>query len=105
MRSNWRALFDDANKLIELEPRNKLGFAFRGHAYFEVGQHSPAIADLSKVISIDPTAIYGYRMRGRAYYLSNQPENVLADFENAICEFIHRLCAPNVSRRRQVAGI
>jgi tetratricopeptide (TPR) repeat protein len=83
-RSNWRAMYDDANKLIELAPNYRMGYEFRGHAYLESGQYQAAVADFTKAISIDPSAIYGYRTRGRAYYFLNQFDNAMADFEAAL---------------------
>jgi tetratricopeptide (TPR) repeat protein len=31
-RSDWRASYDEANKMIEIDPNNRLGYAFRGRA-------------------------------------------------------------------------
>ncbi len=77
-------MFDDAGKMIDIQPNNRMGYEFRGHAYLEAGQYQPAIADFTKAISIDPGTIYGYRMRGRAYYFLNQFDNAMADFEAAL---------------------
>jgi tetratricopeptide (TPR) repeat protein len=82
-RSNWRAMYDDANKMIELDPNDRMGYEFRGHAYLESGQYQLAIADFTKAISLD-SAIYGYRMRGRAYYFLDQADNAMADFNAAL---------------------
>ena len=83
-RSNWRAVYDDALKVIELAPDDRMGYELRGHAYLEVGQYQAAITDFTKAISIDPNAIYDYRMRGRAYHFLNQFDNAMADFEAAL---------------------
>jgi tetratricopeptide (TPR) repeat protein len=82
--SDWRAVIDDANKLIELTPKDATGYVSRGRAYLELGQYEPAIADFTKAISTDPSVLYGYRMRGRAYYFLNQFDNARADFEAAL---------------------
>jgi tetratricopeptide (TPR) repeat protein len=76
-------VYDDALKVIELAPGNRMGYELRGHAYLEVGQYQAAIADFTRAISIDPNAIYDYRMRGRAYHFLNQFDNAMADFEAA----------------------
>ncbi len=83
-RADWRATYDDANKMIEIQPNNRLGYEFRGHAYFEVGQYQPAIADFTRAISIDQNQIYSYRLRGRAYYFLSQFDNAMADYEAAL---------------------
>ena len=83
-RSDWRATYDDANKMIELQPNNRLGYEFRGHAFLEVGQYQPAIDDFSKAISLDPNEIYSYRLRGRAFYFLNQFDKAMADYQAAL---------------------
>jgi Tfp pilus assembly protein PilF len=83
-RSDWRASYNDANKMIEIDPNNQLGYVFRGRAYLEVGQYHPAINDYTKSISLEPGNIHSYRMRGRAYYFLNQYDNAMADFEAAL---------------------
>ena len=79
-----RGVYDDGNKMIELNPNDRLGYEYRGHAYLEVGQQEAAIRDFNRAISIDPSAIYGWRMRGRAYYFLNQFDNAMADFQAAL---------------------
>ncbi len=83
-RSDWRATYDDGNRMILLQPNNRLGYEFRGHAYLETGQYQPAISDFSKAISLDPREIYSYRLRGRCYYLLNQFDAAMTDYEAAL---------------------
>jgi tetratricopeptide (TPR) repeat protein len=82
--SNWRAVYDDAMKLIQLAPDYRMGYELRGHAYLESGQQLEAIADFTKAILIDPNAIYDYRMRGRAFYLQGLFDSAAADFDAAL---------------------
>jgi len=83
-KQQWRALFDDAQKMIELSPDYRLGYEFRGRAYLESGQYQSAVADFTQCIAMDLTAVYGYRMRGRARYFLNEFDNAAADFQAAL---------------------
>jgi tetratricopeptide (TPR) repeat protein len=83
-RANWRAVYDDAVKLIELAPNYQMGYALRGHAYFESGQYQAAVVDFSKAMSLAPNLIYNYRMRGRSYSFLNQFDDAMKDFESAL---------------------
>jgi tetratricopeptide (TPR) repeat protein len=82
--SNWRAVYDDATKVIQLAPNYRMGYELRGHAYLETGHQLEAIADFTKAILIDPNAIYNYRMRGRAFYLQGLYDSAAADFDAAL---------------------
>jgi tetratricopeptide (TPR) repeat protein len=83
-RFDWRAMYDDANKLTELRPDYRMGYEFRGHAYLEVGQYQAAINDFTKAINLDSSAVYGWRMRGRAYYFLNQYDAAASDYQVAL---------------------
>src|SRR5258708_19942051 len=56
-RSDWRAMYDDAKKLIELAPNYRMGYEYRGRAYLEVAPHQPAITALSTAIPLHPTPL------------------------------------------------
>jgi lipoprotein NlpI len=82
--SNWRAMYDDATRLIQLAPNYRTGYELRGHAYLETGQQLEAVADFTKAIAIGPSAIFDYRMRGRAFYFLNLFDSAMADFDAAL---------------------
>jgi PQQ-dependent catabolism-associated CXXCW motif protein len=80
-KADWRALYGDANKLIELAPGDRAGYDFRGRAYFEAAQYEPAIADFTSSIAMDPNSLYAYRTRGRAFFMQNQLDKAGADYD------------------------
>ena len=51
--SQYDKAIADYSKVIELEPKDSVGWTSRGYAYTGLGQYDKAVADFSKVIELD----------------------------------------------------
>jgi tetratricopeptide (TPR) repeat protein len=56
---DFRGAIDDANRVIELDPKSWRGFQSRGRALMELGQFSKAIEDYTTAMALSPAYMRG----------------------------------------------
>ncbi|MEZ0227715.1 MAG: tetratricopeptide repeat protein, partial [Planctomycetota bacterium] len=74
----------DANRAIELDPKNALAWALRGCCRSNRGDQPSAIADFDQAIALDPKADQAWVNRGIARAKAGEARGALADFDRAI---------------------
>ena len=72
------------NKVIEIDPNNKLAYFTRARAKSKLGDFKGSIEDNNKVIEIDPNSSMAYNNRGWDNYLQKNYIEALKDFNKAI---------------------
>lgn len=65
------AALDDFDRALVLAP-TAAAYLHRGHAYYLLGHHERAIADLSRAIELDPSLADAFRWRAYAEYRSQR---------------------------------
>ncbi|MGB3459922.1 MAG: tetratricopeptide repeat protein [Halobacteriota archaeon] len=79
-----RAIIEDYNKTIELDPNYAYAYYNRGNAYSDLMQYERAIEDYNKTIELDPNYTHAYNNRGNAYYYLMQYERAIEDYNKTI---------------------
>ena len=74
----------DANRLIELIPKEVFGYYTRGWIYELMGNDDAAMADYNQGIEVDNSYAYIYLMRGEQYLKMGETELTKADFERVL---------------------
>jgi tetratricopeptide (TPR) repeat protein len=65
---NWHVkAMADADRAIQLDPKNALAFIIRGNAWMEQEQYQKAIVDFSNAIRWNPESYSAYGNRAKAY--------------------------------------
>ena len=72
------------NKVISLDPKNPIGYYFRGHAYFQLGDFKNAIVDYNKVIELSPQNAAAYFDLGRAHEANQQIDAAREAYQTAL---------------------
>ena len=71
-------------RVIELDPRNPLGYHFRGQLYMQRKQFDKAIRDFTRVILLDPSKAEGWYNRAMAHLAKGDLGSPLEDLRRAI---------------------
>lgn len=74
----------DYSKAIEINPKNKLAYAYRARIKEEKNDSDGSIADLSKAIELDSKYAYAYNARGIIKKHKKDLDGAIADFNKAI---------------------
>ena len=75
----------DANTLIRLEPRNRLGYYTKGSVYQRFNMPDSALVWFTKCLEINPNTDFALNNRGSILFNNYQKYNeALADFNRAI---------------------
>ena len=82
-KSDWRAMYDDANKLIELTPNDRLGYDMRGEAYFVAGQYGQGNLGLYEIHIVKSQLDLRVPHKGACPFLLNQFDKATQDFDAA----------------------
>lgn len=71
-------------RVVELDPRNPLGYHFRGQLYLQRKQYDKAINDFTRVILLDPDKAEGWYNRAMAQLAKGDLGSPLEDLRRAI---------------------
>jgi len=71
-------------KVVEIDPRNPVGYNYRGRLYLQLQQHDKAVADFSRVIALDPNKAEGWSNRAMARLARGDIGGPLEDLRYAI---------------------
>jgi len=71
-------------RVVEINPRNPLGYSFRGQIYMQLGQYDKAVRDFSRVIALDPRKATGWNARAMARLSRGDLGGPLEDLRHAI---------------------
>jgi tetratricopeptide (TPR) repeat protein len=93
----------DANKAIQLNPKNSEAYARRGACYVGKGEHERAVADINKAIDIDPRNFRAYSNRAGLFLVGRDYERAIADANKAI-EINPKLAAAYINRGNAYTG-
>lgn len=77
------AALEDANKYIELEPKDAYGYLTRSRIYVSLEKPEMALADATKAIELEPTEPDGYYRRSDIYREMNKDAEAKADEKKA----------------------
>ena len=77
------AALEDANKYIELEPKDAYGYLTRSRIYISLDKPEMALADANKAIELEPTEPDGYYRRSDIYREMNKDTEAKADEKKA----------------------
>ncbi|GEM_PF-6668651 len=83
LAEDWEGAIADCTKAIELNPKYDLCYAYRGHAYCDLGQYKEAIADYTRTIQLNPKNAFSYINRGKAYNKLGRLKEAQADLSKA----------------------
>jgi lipoprotein NlpI len=80
-KGNTKEALDLAGQAIAEDPKDELGYFFRGTVYESLERHAEAIQDFDKAIELNPKAAEAYDRRGSEHFkLGHIPES-LKDFD------------------------
>ena len=77
------AALEDANKYIELEPKDAYGYLTRSRIYISLDKPEMALADANKAIELEPNEPDGYYRRSDIYREMNKDSEAKADEKKA----------------------
>jgi len=80
---NYKEAIDAYDRAIDLVQSSKF-YAYRGSAYYKLGDFQQAIWDCSKAIQLNPEETMAYNYRGSVFYMKREYDNALEDFNKAI---------------------
>lgn len=72
------------NRAIELAPKDRSYYQWRGCTFQELKNYPAAIKDFSRVIELDPASANAYKSRAIAFHSNNQLNESLADYRQAL---------------------
>lgn len=72
-----------AQKAIQLEPKEAIFYALLGDYYFATGQYPFAIKQYNTAISLDNDYYYYFLRRGQAYKRLNEPQKAKSDLQRS----------------------
>ncbi len=72
------------SRVVEIDPRNPLGFSFRGQLYMQLQKYDEAIRDFTRVIALDPGKATGWINRAMASMAKGSLGDPLQDLRRAI---------------------
>jgi tetratricopeptide (TPR) repeat protein/ankyrin repeat protein len=72
------------DEIIKNDPKNVLGYAWRGNTYRRKNQFDTAIKDFNEAISLDPKYSFAYSRRGEAYRGKGDYKTAVNDFNEAL---------------------
>lgn len=81
---DYSGAVEDFNKVLSLDPKYTLAYAYRGHAKVNLGDYPGAIEDLNKAITLRPSFDVAYVDRGHARSFSGDYKGAITDFTKAI---------------------
>lgn len=82
--NDLKGAIEGFDKVISLDPKFTLAYAYRGHAKTNAGNYAAAIDDFSKAIELYPTFDAAYVDRAHARFFSGDYGGSVADFSKAI---------------------
>ena len=71
-------------KVVELSPREALGYCARGVVYSDIKEYKKALRDYNHALSLDPNFAEVYNNRGMIYEMSKKWSQAIADYKQAI---------------------
>ncbi len=83
-KKNYNEAIADFNKVLEIDPNNKIAYFNRARAKSGLGDSKGSIEDNNKVIELDPSYSMAYNNRGWDNFLLKNYIEALKDFNNAI---------------------
>jgi tetratricopeptide (TPR) repeat protein len=90
-RGDFDKAVADANKAIELGPKDALGYLLRANAHARKNVHVGIKRDIDKALDLDSELAFGYMLRGQWYLLKHRmkanPEmldKAITDLETAV---------------------
>ncbi len=81
---DFRGAIEEFNKVITLDPRYTIAYAYRGHSKAKLADYPGAIEDFNKAIELNPRFDAAYVDRGYAKSVAGDYEGAQADFTEAI---------------------
>jgi tetratricopeptide (TPR) repeat protein len=81
---DFAGAIDGFDKVISLDPKFTLAYAYRGHAKTNLGNYTGAIDDFTKAINLYPNFDAAYVDRGNARFFSGDYNGAISDFTKAI---------------------
>ena len=81
---DYRGAIEDFNKVISLDPKYTLAYAYRGHAKVKLQEYLEAIEDFNKAVELNPKFDAAYVDRGYAKSFAGDYEGAITDFTKAI---------------------
>lgn len=73
----------DANRAVELDPKNAFAYWVRAHVYRNQRQFDRAIADFDQYIRLVPKSATAFYWRGNSYLDQGNAERAIADYDEA----------------------
>lgn len=81
---DYRGAIEDFSKVLALDPKYPLAYAYRGHSKVNLGDFAGAIEDFTKAVELRPNFDAAYVDRGRAKIFSGEYKGAIADFTRAL---------------------
>jgi tetratricopeptide (TPR) repeat protein len=81
---DFKGAIEGFDKVISMDPRFTLAYAYRGHAKTSAGNYKAAIDDFTKAIELYPNFDAAYVDRAHAKFFSGDYNGAIADFTKAI---------------------
>ncbi len=81
---DYHGAIEDFNKVIALNPKYTLAYAYRGHAKINLEDYTGAMEDFNKAIELNPKFDAAYVDLGRANFFSGDYKGAIANFSKAI---------------------
>jgi len=82
--NDYPGAIEEFNKVVSLDSKFTLAYAYRGHAKERTGNYVSAIDDFSQAIALNPGFDAAYVDRGLARIYSHDYKNAASDFSQAI---------------------
>jgi tetratricopeptide (TPR) repeat protein len=83
-RADYDKAITELTLAIEISPRLRTAYSFRGSSYYRKGQYDLAISDFNKVIQLEPGHPADYDERGQVYLARGDHALAKEDFDEAI---------------------
>lgn len=85
-KREWRGreALADANKAVELAPKNFWAYKLRSETYTQLEEYENAQQDAAKAIECAPTEYRGYLARGTALYYLGRYDEAIADLDKSL---------------------
>jgi tetratricopeptide (TPR) repeat protein len=81
---DYYGAIEDFNKILSLDPKYTVAYAYRGHSKVNIKDYTGAIEDFNKAVELNPKFDAAYVDRGRAKSLSGDYKGAISDFTKAI---------------------
>lgn len=81
---DYKGAIEDFDKIISLDPKYTVAYAYRGHSKVNIEDYAAAIEDFDKAVELNPKFDAAYVDRGRAKSLSGDYRGAIVDFTKAI---------------------